>query len=325
MGDVAPDLADKVLAADLRNHIKRVGDGGNLSPTDRQMFIGFASQGDLAQTRNSALLRKWLCGGRLSKDERDELADVLPNSRRVISDQYQSPPDGYGHLGIIRRTFFRWKAVGESAPGGVDLPPFDQPEQLEAWFERMRQHGLFKNRMPKAVRDAVSAMPQNKPAAKEAGSSGAANDGDVPSSFTRTHGVARGLAFEIDSEEHRVAGLRVAREEAYLRNERTEGDRLDRQYREALDQLSIVKQRALKTLELEGKLVDIEMVERELAPKLQTIVQGGMMFYDRIASRLEALPDHGARRRLWREEWVKHCKSLVEGRFAPPLNLEALT
>jgi hypothetical protein len=327
---VDPDIAEKVLGADLRNHVKKVGGGATLSGSDRQMFIAFAAGGegaDLHGVRKSHLLRKWLFGGKLTKEEQDEISEVVPDvPRRVTRENYERPPEGYGHLAINRRTFFRWKSVGESTPGGQDLPPFDHPEQLEAWYERMRSAGQFKNRLPKAVRRAVQEFLSSRPTTSTTQVRPEEDEkpGVSDAVKKRDPGAARGLMVEIEEQEHHVASLRVARDTAYQGNDRNEGDRLDRQYREALDQLSVVKQRTLKTLEQEGRLVDIDIVERELAPRLQTVVQGGLMFYDRIASKLEALPDHGARRKLWREEWIKHCKSLVEGRFAPPLQLEAL-
>lgn len=336
MNEVPPELAAKVAAADLRNHIKRVGDGGNLSPADRQMFIAFASQSDqqtMLEARTASLLKKWLFGARLTKEEQAEIAHVIPNApRRVTCDQYEHGPDDYDHLAIKRRTFFRWKAHGEANPGGPDLPPYDQPEEIEGWYERMKSRGIFKHRFPKEIREAISRHlrstgPAKRPVQGSQPTSTAVDPGEtatVPSAFTTDHGE-RGLAFEIKAEEHRVASLRVARDQAYRDNRRSDGDVLDRQYRDALDQLSKIKQRAIKTLEQEGQMVSLDQIEREWGPRLETIVQGGMMFYDRIAPQIEALPDHASKRKLWREKWIEHCRVLAEGRFAPTLQLEALT
>jgi hypothetical protein len=332
MPDVSPDLAKKVTAADLRNTIKKVGDGGNLSPADRQMFIAFASAEDQAamrEARTSALLRKWLSGGRLSKAEQAEIAHLLPAAaNRVVSDQYRLGPEGYGHIGIERRTFFRWKSHGEMCPDGADLPPFDAPEMLEGWYERMRLRGVFKHRFPAKVRDAIAsylAANGRQPSKSDPAGPTRPSEptGSVPASFTGVdHGKKRGLAFEVEQEERRVADLRHARDQAYHDDDRAGGDILDKRYREALESLSLLKQRCNKVLKEEGELVTLEQIEREWGPRLETIVQGGLMFYDRIASKLEALPDHASRRRFWREQWINHCRVLSQGDFAPVLELE---
>lgn len=328
----AENLAKKVTAADLRNTIKKVGDGGNLSPADRQMFIAFASAEDQAamrEARTSALLRKWLSGGRLTKAEQAEIAHLLPAAAsRVVSDQYKRAPEDYGHIGIQRRTFFRWKGHGEMCPDGADLPPFDQPEMLESWYERMRLRGIFKHKFPVAVREAIGAhLAASGRSSSRPDSQNSARPDDaaasVPASFVGVdHGRKRGLAFEVEQEERRVADLRHARDEAYQNDDRAGGDLLDKRYREALESLSLLKQRCNKVLKEDGELVTLEQIEREWGPRLETIVQGGLMFYDRIASKLEALPDHPSRRRFWREQWINHCRVLAQGDFAPVLELE---
>lgn len=351
MTEVPPDLAAKVQAADLRNHVKSVGEGATLAPATRQVFMTFAAKGDpdvMREARENALLQKWLSAGRLSKEERAEIEHILPSASVAMetaapvqplkSNGYLRSADDYTHIGVARRTFFRWKAAGESNADGPDLPPFDQPQTLEAWYERMRSRGAFTHRFPKDVRLAIAehlrgCPPKNSepPAPVPSGQSpppadgAAAPGGHVPAAFTAAHGVAQGLQFEIAAEENRVASLRVARDECYQKNQLNEGDAFDHRYREALDALSLIQQRYLKIAEQEGRLVPVEMIEREFAPKLSTVVTGGMLLYDRIAAKL-GIPAEliAAGRAVYRRAWIEHCASLVEGRFAPPLNLEAL-
>ena len=90
MKPLDPDIADKVLGADLRNHVKKVGGGSTLSNSDRQMFIAFAATGDgedLRAVRQSNLLKKWLFGGKLTKEEQEECINAgdLSGWRGVLS------------------------------------------------------------------------------------------------------------------------------------------------------------------------------------------------------------------------------------------------
>lgn len=347
MSAVPPELAAKVDAANLRNHVKAVGEGATLPPATRQVFMTFAAKGDpdvMREARENALLQKWLSAGRLSKEERSEIEHILPSSASASLESAASTPplksngylrtaDDYGHLGISRRKFFRWKSAGESAAAGPDLPPFDEPHQIEAWYDRMRAAGAFKHQFPKDVRIAIAEHMRGSPAPvrspQAASSSQQATEspspsGTVPSAFTADHGRAQGLQFEIAAEERRVASLRVSRDEAYRNHQRTEGDQYDRQYREALDALSLVHQRYLKIAEQEGRLVPLDHIEREFSPKLTSIVQGGMHLIDTIDAQLLGVTDRLARRAIWRKAWLEQCAGLVEGDFSPPLQLEAL-
>lgn len=194
----------------------------------------------------------------------------------------------------------------------------------------MRARGAFKNKFPKDVRRAIAEHLRGAAASSGGDSPPPSSPPDgapglhVPAAFTAAHGIAQGLQFEIAAEESRVASLRVARDECYRKNLLLEGDQYDRRYREALDALSLIQQRYLKIAEQEGRLVPVELIEREFAPKLATVVTGGMLLFDRVAGKLREAADHAAGRAVWRRAWIEHCAGLVEGRFAPSLQLEAL-
>lgn len=291
---------------------------------------------DAGAPREGELLQKYLTTGSLSEVERSEISHILPLGALVSASKpkangYLRSADDYTHLGIARRTFFRWKSAGESNAGGPDLPPFDDPLQLEAWYDRMRDRGAFKHQFPKDVRLAIQVhlrgsppTPSSAPAAKPTDTATAPASGRVPSAFTADHGIAQGLQFEIAAEEKRVASLRVARDKCYENEQLAEGDAHDRRYREALDALSLIQQRYLKIAEQEARLVPVDLIEREFAPKLSSIVTSGMLLFDRIAGKLRDAPDHASGRAIWRHAWIEHCTGLVAGRFAPPLNLETL-
>ncbi len=331
MADVPPDLAAKVLQAEVRNHAKKVGEGSTLSSADRHLFIGFAVGSDaekMIETRTDALLTKWLFGGRLSKEERAEIQHVLPadGPRRVSKEQYQRSPDDYGHIAIERRTFFRWKKAGEANAGGPDLPPFDQPEHLESWYERMRARGVFKHRFPKTIRDAIDLLaikpaPPSVPSAAPSVPINPAKEpaDSVPDSFKGDvdHGAAIGMAYEILQEEKRIASLRVARDAAYEKGDRTEGDACDRRFRESFNEFTSTKKRAIEILEKEKALVSRADVKQDLAARITGIVVGGMFLYQRIAPLMDAELEAGARTRIWKKAWQEHCSPLMQCQYAP--------
>lgn len=359
MNSLTPELASKVVAADARNQVKAVGEGGTLQAGARQGFLALATKGDpdaMREARETALLQKWLSAGRLSRDEHREIEHILTpmagasaaaataGAQSTKGNGYARAADDYGHIGVGRRTFFRWKADGESNAGGPDLPPFDEPQTLEAWYERMRERGVFKHRFPKAIRDAIAVHlragpPAGAPAAVdaskpgEAGKSGHTPPGEqaaagtgpaVPQAFLSGHDGARGLQVEVEAEERRAAALRRARDEAYAQGKMVEGDGHDRRYREVLDTLSLVRQRWLKMAVEEEQLVHVDEVAAVFGPKHQAIVQQGLLLIDDVDEDLAKISDAKERRRLWRSRWEKFCGVLVEGKFAPPLQLEQL-
>lgn len=347
MPELSPELASKVGAADLRNQVKAVGDGGVLPTANRQAFLTFAVKGDpdaIREAREMALLQKWLSAGKLSKEERAEIEHILQPVPSVAGPQktgngYQRAADDYGHIGVARRTFFRWKAAGDSNPGGPDLPPFDDPQHLETWYEGMRSRGVFNHRFPKAIREAIAlhlsgtatrAAPADQAAPKPT-SSAATSEASapppgpaVPTAFMTDHTGARGLQHEVEAEEKRVASLRRARDQAYADNKLIEGDGHDRRYREALDSLSLIRQRWMKMAIEEEHLVHVDDVAAEFGPKHQAIVQQGLMLFEEVDPLLAKLEDRTARRAVWRDAWRKLCGCLVEGKFAPPLQLEQI-
>lgn len=145
MPGVPPDLASKVLAADLRNLIKRVSDGSTLSPAEREMVDRYLAPDtapeDLQKARLASLIRKYCLGGKLSKEELQEIADYIPDFRatvgKVTRDTYQHPlawyEPFYGVKANEGRTIKRWIRRGrEKIP--EDLPPLDQPERMASWW-----------------------------------------------------------------------------------------------------------------------------------------------------------------------------------------------
>lgn len=250
---------------------------------------------------------------------------------------YARPANAYGHLGISRRTFFRWRGYGEEAK---DFPPFDDPLLLESWYERMRLVGKFKHQFPADIREAISkhlpasadAEPGPKPAEPSKPSRPAPTLGlvaftssppppgkPVPSSFRGAidHGEEQGLMYEVTQVEIRVASLRKARDAEYDKGNRSEGDMLDKQHREALDTLSLIQQRVMKMAEAEGKLISREDVEADLAVRIPGVVVGGMFLFAKLLPLLEAAQDPAEKISIWRKGWQEHVQPLLQCKFLP--------
>lgn len=343
MPDPSPDLAAKVIAAEQRNIVKGVGDGGKLSAAERQGFMAFAAAADdqaKNQLRKNSLLRKWLFGGDLKQSQIDELGDELPALRtKVTKERYQRAPTDYGHIAISRRTFFRWVRFGKECPSGADLPPFDEPAKLEMWYERMRAQGIFKNAFPKETKRAVVGLCGSRSVSSQAAPSAASGQAPTnsdperaasPPSLPSTHGMhlldpgsARGLMFEVENMERRSAQLRMQRDAAESQS-LSSAKELSLEYNELVDKLSLIKRRALDAAEREELLVSIDDIEAVLTPKITGIVVSGAFMFDRIDSELLAQTDRKERRAIFKRAWIEMFKSLVTGKFAPPLQLESL-
>ena len=159
MPDVPPDLAGKVLSADLRNIVKKVGDGTPLSTAEREMMQRYLASDtppeELLKARGAALIRRWASGGKLSKEEQKEIADFLPTARTVVTRQttetYKQPLRGYESVYTTNvRQIKRWIATGRKCVP-FDLPPLDRPEAMAAWWERMQAAGHMKHVVPEKL------------------------------------------------------------------------------------------------------------------------------------------------------------------------------
>lgn len=226
---------------------------------------------------------------------------------------YARAAHDYGHLGVSRETFFRWKRYGV-AQG--DLPPFDEPHLLEGWYERMRLAQVFKNRFPSAMQQAIAVhLGGSVPVAAAAAPEVKVVRPPVPGPVANAG--EQGLAFELEQMRQRVASLRQARDEAYAKEDRINGDQYDRSYREAFNDLTIAEKRALEVLSRREELVMKSAVESDLATRISGIVVGGMFLFGRIAPQLEAARDPAERIALWKAFWREHCGALLQARFAP--------
>lgn len=155
---VSPDLAGKVLAAEKRNVIKAVGEGGTLpAPLRREMQSTAMTPELAAQQRASALLAKFCAGGDLTPAQWEEVraghpgfADVPPPPAvTAVAPAQESAAFALAAelpklnkadrarfvtlYGKGWRTIYRWLELGEEKN---DPCPLANPSAMPAWWER---------------------------------------------------------------------------------------------------------------------------------------------------------------------------------------------
>jgi len=247
-------------------------------------------------------------------------APAVPQS--ASGPRYVRAAHDYQHIGIGRRTFFRWKDYGLAHD---DWPPFDDPAQLEAWYLRMRELGAFKHQFPSDVREAIAVHLAGNPppSARSPASNAAAPPSPPPAPFGLSSPPPavpdefQGLEHELHEKRSRVVALRQARDAAYASGNRPEGDLQDARYNDAYSELTIAEKRTLEVLEKRKLLISRSGIEQDLAPRITGIVVGGMHFLDRIEPQLDAIVDPAERRAKRRALWIEHCQPLMQGKFVP--------
>jgi len=206
MPELTPEIANKVLGADLRNIVAKVSDGSTLSGGEREIVERSLADGalpdELQRARRAALLRSWAKGGRLGEEQLAEIRAFLPNgrsvSRQLTAERYQHPLKHY--TTIVRRServlkgwiaHGRWQDLEKKIPRNPpDFPPFDEADQLEAWWGR-----CMKNTCPAILKElAAGGAPANTTAPSTPSSSpeGDPVPGDVGLTIPEFHGSGGG-------------------------------------------------------------------------------------------------------------------------------------
>lgn len=341
--ELTPDLAEKVLSADQRNILRQVSEGRPLNTSQRQMVMGLAAVDakpeELVKARVNALLKKWLDGGRLSRTEREEIAALFPDAAFIIqgtADTEAPAPltekEVLERYKLSRPTFFRWKAHGASLPDGPDAPPWEDPAALVAWYERMRGRGIFKQKCPRALRDALLAV-QQKPSAASSPTSapaapspaskttGSSNEEKAPPAPPRPSTGPRGFLAELEALQENTAALREAYQKAEVDGELDLAKRLKSEYFETLETLRKYEKDKEQIATASGELLRKSDVEKDLAERIPSIVSSLEILIDRIDLQLASTPDRATRRTIWRNGLAECFKSMRTSRFAPPFAL----
>lgn len=338
--ELTPDLAEKVLGADQRNILKQVSEGRPLNTSQRQMVMGLAAVDakpeELVKARVNALLKKWLDGGRLSRTEREEIAALFPDAAFIIqgtADTEAPAPltekEVLERYKLSRPTFFRWKAHGASLPDGPDAPPWEDPAALVAWYERMRGRGIFKQKCPRALRDALhkpAASTSPSPAPAAAASAPAKTSADpseekTPPAPPRPSTGPRGFLAELEALQENTAALREAYQQAEADSKLDEAKRLKSEYFETLETLRKYEKDKEQIATASGELLRKSDVEKDLAERLPSIVSSLEIMIDRLDAQLVTTHDRATRRTIWRNGLAECFKSMRTSRFAPPFAL----
>jgi hypothetical protein len=336
--DLTPDLAEKVLQAEQRNLVKKVGAGQTLSTPQRQMIMGLAavnaSPEELRTTRANALLKKWLDGGRLGRDEREEVAQMFPDAVFIINGGDDDKPTPLTEKEVMERyelsraTFFRWKNHGASLPDGPDAPPWEDAVALVAWYERMRARGLFKHKCPRSLLNATrqpatppapsTTLPAapGKPAAPASG-----EQRSSPPSSPRQSPEKRGFLAELESLQEETAMMREAFQQAEKDGQVDQCKLLKAEYFETLETLRKYEKDKEQIAVASGELVRKTDVEKDLAERLPSIVTSLEILIDRVDAQLITTLDRATRRTIWRNGLAECFKTLRTSRFAPPFAL----
>lgn len=192
MADLGPEIANKVLAANTRNVVKHVGEGGRLSPAERDLMqaetVTALTEQEMKRARIGALMLKWAKGQRLSKDEKEEIASALPSSRAearsMTASAYTKTMQEYATIyGYTDRAVKAWIKDGREASGGADLPPLDEPTKMAAWYARVK-----KRRVPGQLLKFSSTAPEPSSVPKERAAA-------------PTDSAAPGVAFEFNADD----------------------------------------------------------------------------------------------------------------------------
>lgn len=340
MADLDPSLAQKVLDADVRNLVKKVGDGGTLSNSDRQIFLemteGTSSPEQLREARVSALMRKWMDGGRLSISERDEIAHLLPDAIAVNTEGVPLPQQPGALIEddikriyqLSRAKYFRWKQQGQAVPDGPDMPPFDDPKAMVAWYERMRERGIFKHKCPKLLKDLAARGFPSEASAVETKAPGQVKASTPPANHSngstapRLAPEQRGFLVEHEKLEEHTAILREDYLQAYAEGRTDEGHLLKQRYFEAYEMLrkSASQKEAIGLSE--KSLVKTAHVTEILSAAIPAAI-------DTLASEGESRALFEAAQSLSFEDFHKARRARIKGSFnvlhksgfVPPLEL----
>lgn len=326
MDEISPDLAKKVVAADLRNLIKKVGDGGTLTTAERDLFTEFSRADDdplgLRATRVNALLKRWLAGQRRTPEELAEIAHIigapppppLRNTEATADEQAAA-------LGLNRRTFYRWLAAGVEHK---DPLPIGEPGKIVDWYERMRLRGVFKQKLRasfraaaaagKAAAAAKAAPPVTSPSAAKP-----ATNGETSRLY---NSEAAGLAKDIAVLESLITGLREDAARLHARGEVDESKRMIQQCIEMIDRVTIFKTRLIKLEENEEVTVRKQHYEEDLSRFMPSIVSNLLHMGARLFGKIKTEVPRAEFLALFRHEVVTCFSEMRHSKFSPPLVLE---
>lgn len=333
---IEPGLAEKALKADVRNVLTDVAQGQLLPPSKRDLLFGVmvsdANSQEVWEAHVASLLKKFAKGGRLTSEEMERIAhllppDLAPFSKRLARAAYQRT---YAeHAAIYSksvRTIKWWVGEGKKAEGGPDLPPLDDPTQMPLWWDR-----VMENKCPESVRDAAlktaggtTPAPSLKPGAASASAASAPSvsvpsraytipiDGTINddrlSQLKEQLSRARLLLLEAQNEDPPDAGKIETRE---------------KKWRELRKEVDGAEEAAFKLKSKQGKMVDLDEIAARLMPKLITCRDSLRSLCARVRPKLTADQSPVEQDEIWNAAIDECFAELIANGFAPGFKLAA--
>lgn len=308
MDPITTDLAGKVLTANVRNIIQKVQDGGRLTAGEIKIFEQYTvEQSELHRTRQAALIRRWSGGGRLTEEEKAEIAGIVPVEPKKppapTSREYQKDQKHYAAFyKQSDRTIKRWIKTGRDAKPTPDLPPLDDPAQMPAWWPRH-----YKHKVPVEILDAARSAPRATPAPPA----------QLPPPPSADHPqIVVGTGFREMLERVKSAEATAYREydialkaqdEAKLPGARKTWSELSKQLRE-------LERDAPAILAGTGQLVERSAVEKVIAEIHAPIINGLRSMWRRVKPRILAAAE-AQQDKVWQEECDRLLARLNESEF----------
>lgn len=293
---VSPDLAAKVLAADTRNVIKSVGEGGTLPAAHRKAMEGLLTPELASQRRASALLAKFCSGQDLSPAQWEEVRQSHPGFAEqqpppsTAAFQAELEPDRSVKLsksdepryeklyGKKWRQIRRWIDRGDERG---EACPLHDPAKMPGWWSRH-----MKWRVPVEIEMAAlaSANPPPPPDPEPSYS-----PPPLPPDPDRTAPHAAPIDLEsIDPEEgDRLRELKQiqAAKFAQLKDSLKRGDDsalLESKYLKLCETIDKIETRVTERLKKRGLFILREVVERDLAAASELLRQSRTSMVRRV-------------------------------------------
>lgn len=292
MHGIDSDLASKALAADSRNIVKHVGEGGRMSSTERGIMEAEAvmsmSDEERQRLRVGALLLRQMRGQRLTDDEKGEIDLAFPTSvssaRAITRETYKEVQQHYAEVyGVSDRSIKTWIKEGRKA---ADLPPLDQPGAMAEWYGRVK-----KRRIPLELLR-LKSSPGKAPAAPAVDSS----TDQTPPPGAKTNGVALNADFSYDlavqfaaeNLQHAQEQLRQARE---IQNNDGRIEACERSVTRAMEGYRKAKNDEAENLKRGGGHVDKRLMLDKFRTRLAAVHQGVRSCPVRVGTKLALEPD----------------------------------
>lgn len=333
--EVPPDLAAKALQADVRNALEGVAHGDQLPPAKRQIFLDSilsdAAPKEILEVRWTALLRKFATGGRLRKEELEEIAHLLPSNddeppapRRVMDTGYLHPYKHYEPIyGKKMRTIQWWVAQGE-AHSPPKKTPLDRPRDMPVWWEE-----VMTQKCPPSVLAA---------AAKDIGQSRTYEAEVIPTAAAPSQAAlpARSAASQ-QRQPDSVADFEVSLLNVQMQRDRAHRLLIEEQEKEEpdagkllalkkdwrdLDDAAAKKEAQVVELRAElGRYVDKDDVAAELGPMLNAVSLSIRVMWRRIKTRMLAAQDEAEEDAIWQDGLDEVYGELERGGYTIPFSL----